>query len=146
MVYRKEERGFLLLEVVIAGFSLMVLILGLRLYPQAVRRDAAESCRAKAVFLARGQMESLRACSAEGKIKVGEVPWLGRAEDLQPAAGVTGPDGSCRFSVSTEISPADKEANPYSVKITVHWDGSVDEGEICFWGHIENAKQMEKRL
>lgn len=145
MVPRWEERGFLLLETVLAGISLMLLILALQFYPQAVRYDVAESCRARAVFLARGQMEALRARGEEGEIGPGEVPWLGREEDLQEAAGEAGPEGFCRFALLTEIGPQDPEEAFYPVKITVRWDGGAAEGEMSFWGRVEHAKNMEQR-
>jgi len=145
MAHRMDERGFLLLEVVLAGVSLIVLVLALRLYPQAVQRDAWESCRARAIFLARGQMEGLRWQSARGEIRPGPVPWLGFAEDLEAASGVAGPDGSCRFTVQTDVGERDSEDSMYPVTITVRWQGSsVKEGELRFEGRVENLEQEGK--
>lgn len=120
-----RQRGFFLLEALVAGLSLLVMASCFLLYARSVELGVADGCRVRAVFLARAQFAAAQADANGGRLSQGSYPWQGLAEDLQ--------DSKAAYQVETEVSGLEGNGEGtglYKVMVHVAWQGKAVKGQL----------------
>lgn len=118
------QRGYIFLETLAAGLALLALSACFFLFAHSLKAQLADSCRQRAVFLARTQFAAAQAEAARGTLRQGDYPWQGKAEDLQEPGTV--------FAVQTSVDGREGsgEENVYQVRVQVKWQGKITEGQL----------------
>lgn len=111
----KREEGFVLLEVLVAGLALLAMSACFLLYARSAEVRAADSCRVRAVFLARTQFAAAQAAADRSRLSAGSYPWQGEAGDLQ--------GGEVAYRVETEV--VKEREDIFKVMVEVTWQGET---------------------
>lgn len=123
----KNERGFLLLDVVlltlITSFAAVVL---LNAHPQV--KNPQSTLKLTALHLANEQLAWLESFGADGTLHAGSYPFLGESDDLltknfSEAIPI-------EFTVTTNVSPPEDDLNLYRAVVTVSWQVEGKDFEI----------------
>ena len=123
----KNERGFLLLDVVlltlITSFAAVVL---LNAHPQA--KNPHSTLKLTALHLADEQLAYLESFGDSGELHADSYPFLGESEDL--VTKNVDEDIPIEFSVTTRVSESELGENLYRATVTVSWQAEGKDFEI----------------
>lgn len=105
----KDDRGFFLVEALLMSLLLMALSGVFAMYQLSERMHADNRAHVAAVFLAQEEMSYLMEQGSKGRLRPGELPWLGadganflNGKEYEARADIVAADGDgfCRAQVT----------------------------------------------
>ncbi len=127
----RDERGFLLLEVLFLSFSLIAFSSVFFAYRLSARMHAGNKARIAALYLAEEQIAYVVERGGHGLLSAGSLPWLG-AGKVPAVAG-----REC--TVHTELAAAEDLTHFYQARVSVRWDLFGKKQEIRLERLVQNV-------
>lgn len=125
----KNERGFMLLEVLLLSFILVGFSAVMYSYYSSIRMEKMIMAREAALYLAEEEMNYLMDKRDNGELFIGKYDYLGEHElNLN----------SVDYEVTAEVENNANDANFFNAKVTVKWKIFQKERELKVEGIILN--------
>lgn len=116
----RDEKGFFLLETLVAGVALLAMSACLYLFAHSMELRVADDCNMRAVFLARTQFAAAQAAADCSELPLGNFPWQGEGAELSA--------GGNNYRVETQVEGS--ERGEYRVLVQVYWQGKGKSGSL----------------
>ena len=131
MKKRMDDKGFFLLETLLLCLILMALSGVFTAYRCSERMHEDNKAHIAAVFLAGEQMAYVMEKGSEGKLRPGDLEWLGAEDALSM--------NRKRYEARTEISVLEEDTAFFRIRVTILWEQSGKRRQVHFERLVRNT-------
>lgn len=117
---RNEEKGFVLLEVVLLSMIILAMVANIAVFEKANTVKIVNGTRTKAIYMVQEEFAYLEEKAALRNLQAGTYAWLGKSDRLQ--------ENQEKFSVQAEVSA--ETADVYHANVKATWQNGKHQGTV----------------